>query len=386
MATNRDIAIIGVGLFPFGRHPQFNAMQMGVEAGNRAMRDAGVEWKDIQVAYAGSLSVLMPDTMIRFFGLSGVPFTKVFNGCATGGNTLLNTANAIRAGRADIGLAIGLDQHPPGAFSAGESMASLGLPEWYGETGLAINPQFFAMKMQRYMHDHGISEDCLNRTAMKAFENGARNPDAWRRKALSLDEIATSAMVCHPLRKYHFCSPSDGAAAAVICRADIAHRYTSTPIYLAACEFRTRSYGSFDVQSPAFSTTTQAGPTELAARAAFEAAGIGPEDIGVAQLQDTEAGHEIMHLAEVGFCKDGEQEQLVREGATRIEGRIPVNTDGGLLANGEPVGASGLRQVHEIVRQLRGQAEGRQVPRPIKTGLTHVYGFPGLSCVTVLTR
>ena len=123
-----------------------------------------------------------------------------------------------------------------------------------------------------------------------------------------------------------------------------------------------------------------------ASQAAYEMAGVGPEDIDVAQVQDTEVGHEIMHMAENGFCKDGEQEAWVREGATRIDGRLPINTDGGLMANGEPIGASGLRQVYEVALQLRGDAGDRQVPGSPTVGYTHVYGFPGVSCVTILSR
>ena len=195
-----DIAIIGVGLHPFGRHDDKSAIEMGVFAARQAMADAGVRWQDIQVGYAGSLSVMMPETMVKFLGLTGIPFSKLFNGCATGGNLLLNVINAIRAGQADVGIAIGLDKHPKGAFSSGESMDSTGLPQWYGEVGLAVNPQFFAMKLQRYMHDHGISESTLTRTAVKAFANGALNPAAWRRQALSAEEIDASRIVCQPLR------------------------------------------------------------------------------------------------------------------------------------------------------------------------------------------
>jgi acetyl-CoA acetyltransferase len=242
------------------------------------------------------------------------------------------------------------------------------------------------MKTRRYMYDHGISEDCLNRTAVKAFKNGSINPDAWRRRALPYEEIAESPMVCDPLRKYHFCSPSEGASAMVLCRADVARKYTTKPIFLDADVFRTRHYGSFETMNPSVPTVSAPSPTAQAAKAAYEMAGIGPEDIDVAQIQDTEVGHEIMHMAENGFCKDGEQEAMIRAGDTEIGGRLPINTDGGLMANGEPVGASGLRQVHEICLQLRGDAGARQVPNSPKTGYTHVYGFPGVSCVTVLSR
>jgi acetyl-CoA acetyltransferase len=381
-----DVAIIGIGLYPFGRHEGVSALEMGVEAANRALADAGIGWKDIQVACAGSLEVLQPDTMNKYLGLTGIPFTTLYNGCATGGNLLLTAANSVRAGMGDVAIAIGLDKHPRGAFSVGDTLSAIGLGQWYGETGLALNPQFFAMKTRRYMHDFGITEDCLHRAAVKAFKNSSINPTAWRRKALSYEEIAASPLVCDPLRQYHFCSPSEGAAAAVVCRAEIARRFTSHPIRLAAVSFKTRLYGSFETLSPATPAKSAPSPSVQAARAAYEMAGIGPEDIDVAQVQDTEVGHEIMHLAENGFCKDGEQEKMIREGATEIGGRIPLNTDGGLLANGEPIGASGLRQIHEVCLQLRGEAGARQVPGSPKIGYTHVYGFPGVSCVTVLSK
>jgi len=380
-----DVAIIGIGLHPFGRHEGVPAMDMGVRAANLALEDAGITWKDVDLAFAGSLEVLQPDSMNKYMGLTGLPFTNVFNGCATGGNLLLTASHAILAGAGDLAIAIGMDKHPRGAFSVGDDLAGLGLGQWYGQTGLALNPQFFAMKTQRYMHDHGITEDCLHRTAVKAFKNGSLNPQAWRRTALGYDEIAASPMVCDPLRKYHFCSPSEGAAAVVVCRASEARRYASRPIYVRADVFKTRLYGSFETMSPSIPALTTPSPTVQASQAAYEAAGIGPRDIRVAQVQDTEVGHEIMHMAENGFCADGEQERLVREGATEIGGTIPINTDGGLMANGEPIGASGLRQIHEVCLQLRGQAGARQVPGSPKTGYTHVYGFPGVSCVTILS-
>ncbi|MGB3928228.1 MAG: thiolase family protein, partial [Sphingobium sp.] len=149
---------------------------------------------------------------------------------------------------------------------------------------------------------------------------------------------------------------------------------------------RTRPPGSFEVFSPSLSIERGGAPTLLASAAAFEMAGIGPEDIDVAQLQDTESGAEIMHMAENGFCKDGEQEEWLAEGWSRIDGRLPINTDGGCLACGEPIGASGLRQVYENVVQLRGTGGGRQAPGAPRVGYTHVYGAPGISGVTILER
>jgi acetyl-CoA C-acetyltransferase len=149
---------------------------------------------------------------------------------------------------------------------------------------------------------------------------------------------------------------------------------------------RTRSHGSFEVFSPSLAPALAPSATVAASRAAFAQAGVGPEDIQVLQIQDTDAGSEIIHLAENGFCADGEQDRLLREGATEIDGALPVNTDGGCLANGEPIGASGLRQVHEVCVQLRGAGGARQVPGAPRVGYTHVYGAPGVSAVTVLQR
>ena len=275
-------------------------------------------------ATAGSFEVAQPDTMIRFMGLTGIPFTTVFNGCATGGSLLLNAANTILAGGGEVGIAVGLDKHPRGAFSAGDDMEELGLGQWYGQTGLALTTQYFGMKTQRYLHDHGLSVDCLHRTAVKAFKNGALNPKAWRRKALPYEAIASSPLVSDPLRQYHFCSPSEGAAAVVVCSAERARRHSARPIWIRANVLKTRLHGSFEVLSPALPVKSAPSPTVRAAQAAYEAAGLGPQDVDVAQVQDTEVGHELMHMAENGFCKDGEQEALVRAGASEIGGRLPI--------------------------------------------------------------
>jgi acetyl-CoA C-acetyltransferase len=200
------------------------------------------------------------------------------------------------------------------------------------------------------------------------------------------EEILGSRMINDPLTQYMFCSPDEGAAAVVLCRADLAHRYTAAPVHVRGIALRTRRYGTFEVFSPSLAVERVDTPVQEAARACFEQAGVAPEDVDVAQVQDSESGGEIIHMAETGLCKDGEQDALIRSGATEIGGRLPINTDGGLLANGEPIGASGMRQVHEIVLQLRGDAGARQVPGGPKVGFTQVYGAPGVGCCTVLTR
>jgi acetyl-CoA acetyltransferase len=378
-----DVAIIGVGLHPFGRFADTSAIEMGAHAARVAMKDASIGWRDVQFAFGGSYEVDNPDAVVNLLGLTGIPFLDVYNGCATAATALSLAASTIRSGQHDIGMAIGMDKHLPGAFSA--DPVNYSLPSWYGETGLFLTPKFFAMKIQRYMHEHGITDQTLARAAARAYRNGALNENAFRRSPLTEEQILESRMVNDPLTQYMFCSPDEGAAAVVLCRADLARQYTDRPIYLRASEVRTRRVGSFEVHTPSFSAERAPAPTVDASKAAYEKAGIGPEDVDIVQLQDTHAGAEVIHLAENGFCKDGEQERLYADGSTEIDGSLPVNTDGGLIANGEPIGASGLRQIHELVLQLRGFAGDRQVPGEPKVGYAQLYGAPGTAGVSIVS-
>ncbi|MBY8863575.1 thiolase family protein [Nocardia sp. CA2R105] len=379
-----DVAVVGVGLHPFGRHADKQALLMGAEAARAALADANAEWSQVQTAYVGSYEVSNPDAIVGWLGLTGIPVRGVFNGCATGGTSLQMAAEAIRHGEADVAMAIGMDKHPRGAFAADPSVA--GLPSWYGQTGMFMTTHFFGTKATRYLYDHGVSTEALARIAAKNLRNGSITPHAWRRKPLSVEQILAAPVVNHPLTQYMYCSPDEGAAAVVLCRADLASRFTSMPVYLRSSVLRSRRYGAFEVQSPSLPLHHVPSPTVDASKAAFEEAGLAPEEIRVAQLQDTDAGSELIHMAENGFCKDGEQEQWLADGETEITGRLAVNTDGGLIANGEPIGASGLRQVYEIVLQLQGRAGDRQVPGDPKTGYTHLYGAPGASAVSIFSR
>jgi len=378
-----DVAIIGVGLHPFGRFGSKSAIDMAADAVRDACKDAGIDWKDVQFAFGGSAEVDNPDAVVGQLGLTGIPFMDVYNGCATAATALEMTADAIRFGKYDLGVAVGMDKHEPGALTA--DPVYYGAPAWYGEVGQFLTTKFFGMKINRYMHEHDVSHQTLATVAAKAFRNGSKNPNAFRRKPVSEEDILASRMLNYPLTQYMFCSPDEGAAAAVLCRADIAHRYTSHPVQLRASALRTRRYGAYEVHSTWAAVEEDESPTVYASRAAYEKAGMGAEDVDVIQLQDTDAGAEIIHMAENGFCEHGEQEKLLSERATEIDGPLPINTDGGLLANGEPVGASGLRQVHELVLQLRGHAGERQVPGEPKVGYAQLYGAPGTAAVSILS-
>jgi acetyl-CoA acetyltransferase len=376
-----DVHIVGAGIHPFGRHPDMSGLDQGVFAVREALADAGAQWADMQFAFGGSSAAGNADAALPRLGLTGVQFINISNGCATGGSSLLSGYWAIKSGEFDLGVVLGFDKHPRGAFNADPEAS--GLPMWYGETGMMLTTQFFAMKIRRYMDQYGISETSLGRVAVKAFENGTRTPHAWRREPVDLETVLGSQMISDPLTKFMFCSPAEGGTALVLASARKMRELGLTGPKVRGAAVRTRPRGSFEVFAPSLDVERGVAPTVLASKAAYEMAGVGPEDIDVAQIQDTESGAEIMHMAENGFCKDGEQEAWLAEGTTSLIGRLPTNTDGGCLACGEPVGASGLRQVYENVQQLRGRAEGRQVAGP-SLGYSQVYGAPGLSAVAIL--
>jgi acetyl-CoA acetyltransferase len=201
---------------------------------------------------------------------------------------------------------------------------------------------------------------------------------------VTVDEVLDSDMVNDPLTRLMFCSPDAGGVALILARGPRAFDLCDKPIRLAAVELRGRRPGSFEVFSPWLSPGVRTSPSVDAAAAAFHAAGLRPQDVHVAQVQDTESGAEVMHLVETGLCAPGDQGAGYLMGDYLVGGRLPVNTDGGCIANGEPVGASGLRQVHEVMTQLQGRALGQQVPGDPRIGFTHVYGSPGISACTIL--
>ncbi|MFI7701865.1 thiolase family protein [Nonomuraea sp. NPDC049480] len=384
MTGRDDVYVVGAGIHPFGRHAGMSGLDMAEHATRAALADCGLSWPDVGFAAGGSRSSGRADALVARLGLTGVPFVTVRNGCATGGVALATAAAALRTGEAGIAVTVGFDKHERGAFDS--SPANYGLPDWYGRTGMMVTTQYFALRTRRYLHDHGLSERALAMVAARAYRNGAANPLAWRRKPFSEEEVLAADPVNPPLTKYMFCSPGEGAVALVLARGDRAADLCESPVRLASVAVRTRRFGSFEVFSPWLPPHPGESSSRDAAAAAFAASGLAPRDVQVAQIQDTDCGSELIHLAETGLCGDGEQEELLASGATDADGRIPVNTDGGCIAAGEPVGASGLRQVHEVVRQLQGRAPGTQVPGAPRVGFTHVYGAPGVSACAVLTR
>jgi acetyl-CoA C-acetyltransferase len=355
-SRSTGVAILGIGIHPFGRTDGVSGRQQAVHATRQALGDAGIGWDQAQFAFGGSRDGGDADTLVNELGLTGLPFVNVWNGCATGGSALAMADRTIRAGAADLGLAIGFDKHPRGAFNVDPE--TMGIGTWYGETGLMLTTQFFAMKIQRYMRQHGITPSTLAKVAVKATKNGSENPNAWRRTPMTEEQVAGSPMVSDPLTQFMFCSPGEGAVALVLCRADRAREYTDTPVFLDTVSFVTRHYGSFEVFSPWLAPERADGPTVEAAKAAFEQAGIGPEDVDVAQLYDCFTITVLMQLEDWGFCAKGEGGPFAASGALGLTGSLPINTGGGHLSEGY---VHGMNHVVEGVRQIRGESSN-QVP------------------------
>ncbi len=375
----RPVEIAGLGIHPFGRFADQSAVDMGVAAVRQALRHAGVERGGFQAAYCGTVysGVAAGHKVLTALGLTGVPIANIEAGCASGGAALIFGIEAIRSGRCDCVLVFGMEKMPRGVIR------SSFFEPWREEAGLAVNPAYFALRAQRLMRESGVTGAQLAQVSVKNHRNGVHNPYAMYRKELSREQVLASPMVCDPLTTFMLCAPNEGAAAVVL----RASGSTPGPVRIAAAALRSHLPGSVLGEHTPLSglDTDPPSPTELAARDAFGAAGIGPADLDVVEVQDTDSGRELLSYEELGLCGHGESGEWIEEGHTEIGGRLPVNPSGGLLSKGEPLGASGLGQVIELVWQLRGEAEGRQVSGA-RTAMAHTVGRGANACVIVLER
>lgn len=377
----REVYIIGVGLHPFGRFGEKDVIEIGREAVVAALADAGIEWKKIEAAYCGTVFAgpMAGNKVLARVGLTGIPIMNLENACASGGSALRAAYESIAGGFCDTALAFGFEKMPRG-FIAGNPN------DWFATLGLAVNPQYFALKARWHMSNFGTTEDHLVKVSVKNHRNGALNPFAMYRKEMSYDEIANSQMVNDPLRLLMLCAPNEGGAAVVLATKEVAKQFTTEPVKLAAVVLDSPLYGTVEVPHISVSARVEAPTvTMTASREAYEAAGIGPEDLDLVELQDTDSASEIIYMEELGLCERGQATRLLDQSATEITGRIPVNPSGGLLSKGEPLGASALAQVVEMTWQLRGEAGPRQV-KDARAGLTHVYGAYGNCAVSILLR
>ncbi len=375
------IEIAGIGLHAFGRFGETTVVELGVAAVRAALRDAGVGRGAFQAAFCGTVysGVAAGHKVLTALGMTGIPIVNVEAGCASGGAALALGIDAIRSGRCECVLVFGMEKMPKGIIR------SSFFEPWREAAGLAVTPAYFALRAQRLMRDSGVTREHLAYVSVKNHRNGVHNPDAMFRKEFTLEAVLASPVVCDPLTLYMLCSPNEGAAAVLVRRARGA---ASARVIVRAAALRSHVPGSvLGEHTPMCGLVDDAlpAPTELSAQAAYEEAGVGPEDLDVVELQDTDSARELLSCEELGLCAKGDAGKLIDERRTDMGGPLPVNPSGGLLSKGEPLGASALGQIVELTRQLRGTAGPRQVPNA-RVALGHTVGRGANASVVILGR
>jgi acetyl-CoA acetyltransferase len=375
-----DVTIAGVGIHPFGRFPS-SYRELGAHAAREALHDAGVRLDEVDMVLVANVGAEMAkgQNAMELLGRTGVPIINVEAACASSASALSLGAAMVQGGRASIVLCLGVEKAPRGFI------ASAGFEEWQIESGLGVNPVYFALDAQRLLDETDATVDDLADVSVKNHRHAVDNPNAMYRTAVTREQILASTLVCPPLHLLMLCSPNEGAAAAVLMHRHDAQRRGADAVRLRAVSIVSRTPDDFFVPAPSLHWADRTSLTARAAAKAYQEAGVGPEDLDLVECQDTDAASELIAYRDLGLCAAGDEAALLRSGRTSLGGELPVNPSGGLLSKGEPLGASGLGQVHEIVQQLRGRSGSRQVDRAT-AGLGHVMGAGHNASVVVVTR
>ena len=381
--NRRPVFVAGIGVTHFGYLPDVSPVDFSVPAVMQALKDAEMEWKDLQAVFCGHcyLGPAIGHKIVKEIGLTGIPIVNMENACSSGTSALRLAYLQVAAEIYDAVLVLGADQNPKGPLP-GKSF----LP-WEMALGFNFMPGNYALETVQYMHETGATEEDISRVTVKNRRNGALNPNARQQKPVTLEEVAASRLVAPPLRLLHNCPLADGTAVAIVC-SEKKLKSKSRAVRLDAAVLKSASYKEEYLPGGVISSLKFPVEEKLAAmsaKEAYEISGYGPKDIHVVQAYDTVASSELWDIEELGFCGKGEAPGLLRDGVFDIEGRIPVNTDGGLIGRGHPMGATGIAQVAEVVMQLRGEAGPRQV-KNARVGLTHTMGAGPNSAVAILSK
>lgn len=384
----RDVMVLGVGVHPFGRFDEKSFEDIGQYAVKEALKDAGdMPWTDVQSAFCGTMhgGTGAGHRVLARVGMTGIPIVNVETGCASGSTAFTLAYQQVAAGVCDVAIALGVEKMPRGF------MRMTSYPQWQVLSGLALNPLEFSLRASRHMAEYGTTEAQLAKVSVKSHKNGALNPYAMYQKEMSFEAIIGSKMVCHPLRLYEFAAPGEGAAVAILCSEEVAERYgKDRAVKVGAALIGVAQYGTsrcgggIGGMGQSSKIHNEEVATKLS-REAYEIAGIGPEDLDLVEVQDTDSSSEIILYEQLGLCPIGEGGRMIDEGRTEIGGDIPVNPSGGLLSCSEPTGASALRQVAELVWHLRGEADRRQV-LDAKVGLAQASGAGGNCSIIILKK
>ncbi|MCD7442207.1 lipid-transfer protein [Streptomyces lincolnensis] len=393
-----DVAVLGAGMHPWGKWGR-GFVEYGVAAARAALADAGLDWREVgsivgaDTVRGGYPGYVAGATFAKALGWQGARVTSVYAACASGAQAIDTARVQILAGRADVVLVVGADAAPKGFFrpAGGDRPDD---PDWLRFRVLgATNPTYFGLYARRRMAVHGDTMEDFAQVKVKNAASGVLNPYARYRKRVTAEEVAASAMVADPLRLLDICATSDGGAAVVLSSMEFARRRgVVDPVRIRAVSTVTPRYPSTVLDLPEIATDSAvavASATETfrasIARTAYDEAGIGPEDLSVAEVYDLSTALELQWYEDLGLCGEGEGAKLLREGATAPGGRIPVNSSGGLASFGEAVPAQAIAQVCEVTWQLRGTAEDRQVPGA-RVGITANQGLFGHGSAVIAVR
>jgi acetyl-CoA acetyltransferase len=386
---SHDVAVLGVGMHPWGKWGR-PFVEYGVHAARAALADAGVAWTDVDLVVGGETvrngyaGYVAGATFAQALGWNGARVATSYAACATGAQALDTARARILAGLCDVALVVGADTTPKGflAPNAGERWDD---PDWLRFRLMGMtNPGYFALYARRRMDLHGATSEDFAAVKVKNARHGLNNPYARYRKEVTAEDVLASPVVSDPLRLLDICATSDGGAAVVLTSVEYAKRHgIANPVRINAISTVTPTFPQTVIEMPNFSTDSTAtvpAPErtfkDSIAHAAYEEAGIGPEDLSLAEVYDLSTALELDWYENIGLCKPGEAETLIRNGDTALGGRIPVNPSGGLACFGEAVPAQALAQVCEVTWQLRGQAAGRQV-EGARVGITANQGLFG---------
>jgi len=384
-----EVAILGVGMHPWGKWGR-NFVEYGVAAARAALADAGVAWQDVQLVAGGETirngypGYVAGASIAQALGWNGAQIGTSYGACASGSQAIVLARAQILAGLCDVALVVGADTTPKGFFAPAGSGDRTKDPDWLRFRLLgATNPVYFGLYARRRMDLYGDSEEDFAKVKVKNSRAGAANPNARYRQTYTVEEVLASPMVSDPLRLLQICATSDGGAALVLSSLAFARRHTTKPVTIAAVSTVTPRFPQTVIEMPNFATDSAAtlrvpdvGFRDSIAKAAYEQAGLGPEDMDVAEVYDLSSALELDWYENIGFTKPGEAARLLRSGATALGGKRPVNPSGGLGAFGEAIPAQAIAQVCELTWQLRGQATGRQVAGA-RAGITANQGLFG---------
>ena len=393
-----EVAILGVGMHPWGKWGR-NFVEYGVHAMKAALKDAGVAWTDVEFVAGGDTvrngypGYVAGATFAKAMGWTGIPISSNYAACATGAHAMEAARTRILAGMCDVAIVVGADTTPKGflAPSKGERVLD---PDWLRFRLLgATNPTYFGLYARRRMDLFDATEEDFARVKVKNSRHGFKNPNARYKKIFTEEEVLASPLVSQPLRLFEICATSDGGAALVITSMEFAKKHgVSNPVRISGVSTISPTFPQTVIDMPDFTTDSAAGVPapdrsfrDSIAYAAYQESGIGPEDLDLAEVYDLSSALELDWYENIGLCKPGEAEKLLRSGDTAIGGRIPVNPSGGLGCFGEAVPAQAIAQVCELTWQLRGEAGERQV-EGAKVGITANQGLFGHGSAVLCSR